>query len=325
MKIVVAYGGTSPEREVSLNSGRAVAEALSKIGHSVMLEDVLDPGDFVKGWEEKKADGVFVALHGDWGEDGRFQACLESFAIPYTGSGPEACMYAMDKSVARLLFTMNGIPVPEGSIVSKGSDCGEREEEMLLRHKTLVVKPNSGGSTVGVTLARNREELSEGIKNSWKAYKTEERALIEQFIPGREITVPVWEKENGEVIALPAIDIRPHDGFYDYKSKYTKGRTDYICPAPFSEETSREVENLAVLAHKSLGCRSYSRVDFRITDNDEIYALEVNTAPGMTATSLVPKSAAVYGIGFGEFLESVIRVSFAVKRKYLHAGGSFPA
>lgn len=316
MKIIVAYGGTSPEREVSLNSGRAVYEALSQKGHSVVLEDVLSPREFVEKWHTFNADGVFIALHGDWGEDGRFQTCLDAYDIPYTGSGPEACMFAMDKTVAKLLFTIKKLPIPEGSIIQKGESIGTLEKEMLGRYGALVVKPNSGGSTVGVTLAKTSEELSEGINNCWKAYSNEDKAIVEQYIPGREITVPVWEKVNGEVIALPAIDIRPHVGFYDYKNKYTSGCTEYICPADFSEETSRKIGDLAVLAHKSLGCRSYSRVDFRITDENEPYLLEVNTAPGMTATSLVPKSARAYGLEFGDFLESVIKVSFSIERRF---------
>lgn len=316
MKIVVAYGGTSPEREVSLNSGRAVCEALSHKGHSVLLEDVLSPKEFVQKWHTFGADGVFIALHGDWGEDGRFQTCLDAYSIPYTGSGPEACMFAMDKTVAKLLFSVEDLPMPEGSIIHKGFAAGRREEEMLKRYGALVVKPNSGGSTVGVTLAKTEEELISGIENCWKAYKNENKALVEQYIPGREITVPVWEKENGEVIALPAIDIRPHVGFYDYKNKYTSGCTEYICPANFSEETSRKIGDIAVLAHKSLGCRSYSRVDFRVTDEDKPYLLEVNTAPGMTATSLVPKSARAFGLEFGDFLESVIKVSFSINRRF---------
>ena len=131
MKIVVAYGGTSPEREVSLNSGIAVYEALSKKGHSVLLEDVLSPREFVEKWQTFNADGVFIALHGDWGEDGRFQTCLDAFGIPYTGSGPEACMFAMDKTVAKLLFSLEGLLLPGGCMVRKGDPISTREEGML--------------------------------------------------------------------------------------------------------------------------------------------------------------------------------------------------
>ncbi len=316
MKIVIAYGGTSPEREVSLNSGRAVAQALSERGHSVLLEDVVSPKEFVKNWDTFNSDGVFIALHGDWGEDGRFQTCLDAYGIPYSGSGPEACMYAMDKTVAKLLFSINGVPMPEGTFIIKGQYPGAPEEEMLRRSEALVVKPNRGGSTVGVTLAKSMDELKKGVENCWAAYPGEDKALVEQFIPGREITVPVWEKESGETIALPAIDIRPRSGFYDYKNKYTSGCTEYICPADFSEELTKRIGAYAVLAHKSLGCRSYSRVDFRVTEEGMPYALEVNTAPGMTATSLVPKSARAFGMEFGEFLESVIKVSFNIERRF---------
>lgn len=314
MRIVVAYGGTSPEREVSLNSGAAVASALKEAGYDVILEDVKSPRSFVEKWSSFEADGVFIALHGDWGENGIFQTCLDAFGIRYTGSGPEACMLGMNKTLSKLLFSLNGVPVPEGHVLEKGVPCGEREAEMLSKFGRLIVKPNSGGSTVGVTQAATMEELSKGIKESFDAYKFEDKTLVEQYIPGREITVPVWEKNTGEVMALPAIDIRPKCGFYDYKNKYTSGCTEYICPAPFSPEMTDKIGAFAVAAHKSLGCRSYSRIDFRVTEDGRIFALEANTAPGMTATSLVPKSARAYGVSFPDFLESIVKVSFDIKR-----------
>ncbi|MCE5201942.1 MAG: D-alanine--D-alanine ligase [Synergistaceae bacterium] len=311
MKIVIAYGGTSPEREVSLNSGASVAQALEAAGHSIILEDVKSPRSFVEKWDSFGADGVFVALHGGWGEDGRFQTCLEAFGIPYTGSGPEACMLSMDKNVSKQVFIQNGVPVPYGIMKEKGSVVGVPESEMLKKYGQLIVKPKGGGSTVGVTQAATIEALIQGLAVAWEL---EDFALVEQYIPGREITVSVWEKNDGDVIALPAIDIRPKVGFYDYKNKYTSGCTEYICPAPFSPEAASRLNEIAVTAHKCLGCRAYSRVDFRVTEDDRIYALEVNTAPGMTATSLVPKAAKAYGMDFAEFLESIIRVSFKIKR-----------
>jgi len=314
VKIVVACGGTSPEREVSLNSGAAVAAALKDGGHDVIMDDVKSPRSFVEKWDSFGADGVFIALHGDWGENGIFQTCLDAFGIKYTGSGPEACMLGMNKTLSKLLFSLSGVPVPYGCILEKGISCGGRESEMLSRFGRLIVKPNSGGSTVGVTQAATMEELENGVKESFSAYEFEDKTLVEQYIPGREITVPVWEKENGEVIALPAIDIRPKCGFYDYKNKYTSGCTEYICPAQFSPELTEKIGRFAVAAHKSLGCRSYSRIDFRVTEDGEVYALEANTAPGMTATSLVPKSAKAYGISFTDFLESVVDVSFNIGR-----------
>lgn len=311
MKIVVAYGGTSPEREVSLNSGAAVANALSGAGVDVVLYDVVLMRDFVCKWNSFNADGVFIALHGGWGEDGRFQALLEAFDIPYTGSSVEACICAMDKSLAKLLFSKYKVPVPDGFSVMKGSCFKDKGMEFLEKYGRLIVKPNGGGSTVGVSQAGSIKELEDALNVAWLI---EPNALVESYIEGKEVTVPVFEKINGDTVALPIIEIRPKTGFYDYKNKYTKGCTDYICPAPFSSELTEKLSRAAVFAHKSLGCRGYSRVDFRVTKSGDIYALEVNTAPGMTATSLVPKSAFAYGLSFSEFLKHVIQVSFGIKR-----------
>lgn len=311
MKIIVAYGGTSPEREVSLASGKAVAEALEQAGFEAVLEDIRRTSDFINKWPSLKGDGVYIALHGGWGENGRLQACLEEFGIPYTGSGPEACMLAMDKTVAKLIFGTRKIRVPAGILKHKGSKCGNREMAMLDEYARLIVKPNSAGSTVGVSQASSAEELAAGLNKAWEI---EDEAIIEEYIPGREITVTVWEKENGEVVALPAIDIRPKDGFYDYEHKYTSGATEYLCPAPVSEALADRLASFAVKAHCSLGCRAYSRVDFRVTTDDDAYILELNTAPGMTATSLVPKAALAAGVCFPDFVKSIVNISFAIKR-----------
>lgn len=313
MKIVVAYGGTSPEREVSLSSGAAVAKAFEQAGFEVIAEDVKSPADLINKWPSLDADGVFIALHGGWGENGRLQACLEAFGISYTGSGPEACMLAMDKAKAKLVFSARKIPVAAGMLKRKGGKCGSREAALLDEYQQLIVKPNCGGSTVGVSRVSSMEELEVGLAEAWKI---ENEALIEAYIAGREITVAVREKENGEVEALPAIDIRPEGNFYDYEHKYTSGVTEYICPAPLSGELAERLASLAVGAHCALGCRAYSRSDFRVTADGDAYILETNTAPGMTANSLVPKAAAAAGIGFGDFLSGVARVSFAIDREF---------
>ena len=316
MKIVVACGGTSPEREVSLDSGETVASSLAEAGHDVIKADIKSPRELVLNWDSYKADGVFIALHGDWGEDGTIQAVLGAFGIPYTGSGPEACMNAMYKDIARFLFSANDVNVPDGYVKMKGSKCDERDKAMLAKYGRLIIKPNSGGSTVGLTQVKEIADFEHGLEASWASYKYEDKALIEQYIPGKEMTVPVWEKEDGEVIALPAIDIQPKEGFYDYKNKYTHGSTEYICPAKVSPEITKRLSEAAIAAHKSLGCRIYSRTDFRVTEDGTIYALEVNTAPGMTSLSLVPQAAVAYGMKLPDFLDKVVKASFKIERRY---------
>lgn len=316
MKIVVACGGTSPEREVSLNSGEAVASALAVAGYYVVKADIKSPEELIHKWADYCADGVFIALHGDWGEDGTIQACLGAHGIPYTGSGAEACMFGMSKDIARFLFESCGVKVAEGYAKREGSlfDC--RDAAMLKKYGQLIIKPNSGGSTVGLTIVKNKEDFNPALELAWSSYHYDDKALVEQYIPGREATCPVWERANGEIVALPVIEICPKVGFYDYRNKYTHGNTEYICPANFSQELTEKVQKAAVAAHKSLGCRVYSRTDFRITDGGDVYALEANLAPGMTSTSLVPKAAKAFGVDFPQFLDEIVKVSFSIKRKY---------
>lgn len=316
MKIVVACGGTSPEREVSLNSGEAVTAALAEAGHEVIKADVKSAKELVQNWHAYNADGVFIVLHGDWGEDGTIQACLGAHGIPYTGSGAEACMFGMYKDVARFLFESCGVKVPEGYAKFKDSSLDERDKALFEKYGHLIIKPNSGGSTVGLTQVKRLEDFNAGLELAWDSYKYEDKALVEQYIPGMEATCPVWERADGSIVALPVIEICPKVGFYDYKNKYTHGNTEYICPAKFSQELTAKIQAAAIAAHKSLGCRVYSRTDFRITEEGEIYALEANLAPGMTSTSLVPKAAKAYGIDFPQFLDEIVKVSFNIKRKY---------
>ncbi|MBR4401730.1 MAG: D-alanine--D-alanine ligase [Synergistes sp.] len=311
MKIVVLCGGTSPEREVSLNSGKAVAEALSQYGYKTELCDITSISGFISEWPSYKADGVFIALHGGWGEDGRLQAVLDAFGIKYTGSGPEASMLSMDKTAAKYAFSAAGVPVPEGFIAARENDGRDAAEKFLSRFGRIIVKPNSGGSTVGVTQISDIAGYGDALELAWQS---EKKALVEEFIEGEEATVPVFELPDGRTAALPAIHIKPKTGFYDYRNKYTPGSTEYICPADFPESVSSRLAELAVAAHKAIGCRCYSRIDFRVSADGSLRALEANTAPGMTATSLVPKSAKAQGIPFGEFLDSVIKISFAIDR-----------
>lgn len=313
MKIAVLCGGVSPEREVSLNSGAAVAEGLREAGYEAETCDVKSIASFINDWNggAVKADGVFVALHGGWGEDGRIQAVLEAFGIPYTGSGPEACMFSMDKTAAKLAFANAGIPTPAGFIATRRNDGLPAAKEFLKRYGKIIVKPNGGGSTVGVTQLTDIADYPRALELAWKS---EPGALVEEFIEGEELTVPVWEKTDGSAEALSPIHIKPKNGFYDYKNKYTHGCTEYICPADMPEPVMEKLAKYGAMAHEALGCRVYSRPDFRVTADGRVYALEVNTAPGMTSTSLVPKAAKAAGMSFGEFLDKIIKLSFVIER-----------
>ena len=298
--VAVLCGGDSREREVSLRSGRAVCDALNEAGFTAELFDIktLGEAEKVKGF-----DGAFIAMHGDWGENGDLQARLEELGIPYTGSGPRASALAMDKERAQALFAQNGIPVPE-SLTWPVS----LEEVVAKLGRDVVVKPSSGGSTVGITIIHGAtdELLRQAAETASASYEGD--VFIERYIGGRELTCAVWE-HDGRTEALPVIEIDPHTGFYDYKNKYTKGATEYIVPAPISPDESEKVRALAVKAHEVLGCSGYSRADFRLTPEGEAYILEVNTAPGMTATSLVPKAAGAVGVSMPEFVSAIMNMA----------------
>ena len=304
MKIVVLCGGTSPEREVSLNSGAAVENGLQEAGFDTLLEDVRSIPDFVKKWPDLEADGVFIALHGGWGEDGRIQAALRQCGIPFTGSCATGCRLAMDKEISREVMRQNAIPIPFGTAFSY--DGKWNTVDLIKKWGRIVIKPASGGSTVGVTITDDPQAANEAITAVWDI---DTKVVVEQYIPGRELTAAVIG--NGEeALALPLVEIRPKSGFYDYVSKYTKGASEYICPAELDPETAHRVTDYAKRSHNALFCSVYSRTDFRLTEEGEIYTLEVNTAPGMTATSLVPKAAAAYGWSFPTLLGRIVDLSF---------------
>ena len=295
--VVVLHGGWSAEREVSLASGKACAEALERAGFRVSR---LDPSRRVA--EELTAlapDVVFNALHGSWGEDGCVQGILETLELPYTHSGVLASALAMNKSRARTLFENAGIPVAEGVVVSRA--------EAARRHviqPPYVVKPNQGGSSVGVHIVTEDDELPPAALTSadW-AYG--EDVLVEAFVAGRELTCAVM----GET-ALGIIDIVPAAGFYDYTAKYAPGGSKHILPAELKPNIYLRIQKLSLEAHRSLGCRGVSRTDFRYDDRPggtgELACLEVNTQPGMTQTSLVPELAAHAGYTFEELVRWMI-------------------
>ena len=299
--VAVLCGGDSREREVSLRSGAAVCKALVDAGINAEVLDVKSLSEV--GDNLRKYTSAFIAMHGDWGENGELQAKLSSLGIPYTGSNPQASSDAMNKWKSRELFAKAGIRIPNGILYDEANLRLE-----TLGTRDIVVKPESGGSTVGVSILRNftPEDLREAVKFARESYAGD--VLLEEYIEGREITAAVWEN-NGEIQALPLIEIRPKLGFYDYANKYTSGATEYIVPAEISESVAAKIQNAAVKAHEVLGCNSYSRADFRLRDDGEFFILEVNTAPGMTATSLVPKAAAATGVSMSEFVKHILELA----------------
>lgn len=301
-KVAVLCGGDGREREVSLRSGKAVTDALNEAGFEAFMIDLLrlDDADRLKG---AGIDGVFIAMHGDWGEGGQLQARLTSLGIPYTGSDAHASALAMDKWEAQRFFERAGIPVPKSIFIPKNYDDVARD-----LGTDIVVKPCSGGSTVGVSIIHKLtpQNLNDALNLARESYAGE--VMAEEYIAGREITCAVWER-NGKAEALPVIEIKPHEGYYDYTNKYTKGATEYIVPAELPEDVAKMIGDYAVKAHEALGCRAYSRADFRLTEDGRAYILEVNTAPGMTETSLVPKAARAVGVSMTEFVKSIMKMA----------------
>lgn len=307
--VAVVMGGPSAEREVSLNTGAAIANALREYGYTNVVEIDLDPRNFGKQLAESKAEVVFNAVHGLYGEDGRLQTLLEIREMPYTGSGMIASVSCMDKVITKRMLRDAGISTPACLIVNK-KESGIKEKIMQRFSLPVVIKPASQGSSIGVEIVKEEKQLDEALAN---AFKYSRDILVEEFIGGKELTVSMMQKD-GEVVALPVIHIAPHSGMYDYHSKYTKGATEYICPADLDEETTKKVQEISKQAYEVLGCSGVARADVMLDEEGNGYVLEINTVPGMTATSLVPKAAAAAGITFPE-LCNIILQSASVNNK----------
>ena len=288
-RIAVLMGGVSAEREVSLVTGEAVCEALAALGYAV---DPIDVGADIAALAARLTpapDAAFNALHGRYGEDGCIQGLLELMGIPYTHSGLRASALAMDKAAAKAVFRTAGIAVPDGAVVAS-----EKAHDTL--PPPYVVKPVSEGSSVGVIIV---EEGSNAVPLTAETWPFGEKALVERYIPGRELTVAV---NDGR--ALGVLEIRPYRGFYDYDTKYTEERADHLVPAPVAECVTAQALDMAERAHTALGCRSVTRADFRYDEHgDRLYLLEVNTQPGLTPLSLVPEIAAYAGIDFPSLVQ----------------------
>lgn len=345
MKIVVLAGGLSTERDVSLSSGAGICRTLRERGHESILLDVylglpydssrlsevfaLPDGNLsiaegikttepdlatVKASREdqsdcflgpnvveicRMADIVFMALHGDVGENGKLQATFDLLGIKYTGPNYLGSALAMDKGVTKQIFKDAGVPTPVG-VALKKSQKDTPLSELGLK-LPVILKPCSGGSSIGVYIANTPEEYAEALENS---FRYEDEIVMESFIKGREFAVGIIDGK-----ALPVIEIIPKSGFFDYANKYQSGCTEEICPAPIPDEIAEKMQRATELAFKALKLDIYSRADFLLDENGDIYCLEVNTLPGMTSASLLPQEAAAAGISYGELCELIIELS----------------
>ena len=299
-KIAVLLGGTSAEREVSLNSGKAVLYALVSQGYNAYP---IDPKEY--NVANLKADGftrVFNILHGRGGEDGTMQGLLEQIGLPYTGCGVMASALTMDKMRTKMLWKAFGLPVADMEIVTRETAV-QLDAEAIVKKLglPLMVKPSLEGSSVGLTKVKASDELKSAVDY---ALKFDETVLIEEWLGGDELTVPVL----GGVV-LPAIRIVPEGEFYDYEAKYISDSTQYFCPAGLSVEREQALAGLVKRAYEAVGCRGWSRIDVMTNDKGEFRLVEVNTNPGMTSHSLFPKSALTVGISFEELVVKILELS----------------
>ena len=289
LNIAVMLGGPSAEREVSLNSGAGVAKALRSLGHSVTEVDPKD-GTFEL---PKKTDVVFLALHGTFGEDGVVQGELDKLGVPYTGCDSEASRLAFDKVLTKQRCIENGIPTAKFVVVDS-----EKMPWPMGWQPPVVVKPVRQGSSVGLQFVDRVADWSDALR---EAFRYDSQLLAEEKIVGRETTVGILADA-----ALPVVEVRPKSGGYDYRNKYTAGNTDYFCPADFDAATTRAIQDAALGAFRAIGGRDYARVDVMVRVTGEPIVLEVNTLPGMTETSLLPKAAAAAGMNYAQLCQKMI-------------------
>jgi len=338
MNIVVLAGGISTERDVSIVSGTGVCKALRSKSHNAILLDVYfgkenvdmanafpaqydvdaeadyiksfnDQVDAVKGKRDffgpnvielcKAADIVFLALHGENGENGKVQAAFDLFGIKYTGTGYLSSAICMDKGLAKIMMDHKHVPTPRGVVLQKKNH--KKNLSAYTMKFPVVVKPCCGGSSVGVSIVDNQEDYEQALK---EAFAYEDEIVVEDYIKGREFSVGVI---NGK--ALPIIEVAPISGFYNYENKYKAGSTIETCPANLPEHITKKMQEYAEMGAKALNLDSYGRLDFLMTENEDLYCLEANTLPGMTPTSLLPQEAAVLGMDFPTLCEELIRVS----------------
>lgn len=304
MRVAVLRGGVGREREVSLESGRCVAEALRQGGVDVMTSDIR-PDDMTI-LDRKDIDVFFLALHGEFGEDGQLQQVFEDRGLVYTGCGPEASRLAFDKMASKRLFAAAGVPVPAVVEFAPGDDPAKLDGQLKPLGERFVVKPIRQGSSVGVYVVKSR---SDAVAAARKVVEEFGDCMVESFVVGREVTVGVLDRQP-----LPIIEIRSKTGFYDYQAKYIDDRTEYLFDTIEDEAVRTRIANAAMACFDALGCRDFSRIDFIVTEDGTPYALEANTIPGFTTHSLLPKAAAKVGIPMSELCVRIVRTT-ALERK----------
>ncbi|MBU0634155.1 MAG: D-alanine--D-alanine ligase [Candidatus Omnitrophica bacterium] len=298
LRVGVLMGGFSSEREISLKSGEAVSIALRQLGYDVKKLDFKNKEELIQKLKQEKLNCVFNALHGRFGEDGKVQKILEDLKIAYTGSGPIASSLAMDKITSHKIFKANNIPVPDFRILTKSTLTLQNQDDIFFDRFPLVVKPAREGSSIGLSIVEDKDDLLRAIN---KAFVYDTEILVEEYIGGREITVGILEDNP-----LPVIEIVPKNRFYDFDAKYTTDATEYIVPAHLPATVTKKAQQLAQMSHKLLGCVCFSRTDMLFDETKGIVVLELNSIPGFTATSLLPKAAAACGISFTQLCERII-------------------
>jgi len=327
LKVALLLGGTSPERDVSKSSSLSIYKALKNLGYQVKLVDPaygnnqpvneddffgeknfteISNRNYVEAINSSMFDDIdiaFLGLHGKWGEDGTIQSLLELRGIKYTGSNVLSSSMSMDKIMSKILFQHYGIATPKWIAVDN-----KKFDADIIKNKIgkeigypCVIKPNDQGSTVGLTICKSESELNDAMK---LAFNYSNKVLIEEYIDGHEVTVGILDNK-----ALPVLEIKPKHGIYDYECKYTHGMSEYEVPANLPEEVKSELQAQALKAFEALECSVYGRIDFRLNNDFKTYCLEVNTLPGMTSTSLVPKMSKAVGVSFEELIDRIIKLS----------------
>lgn len=306
-RIGVLMGGSSTEREISLKSGKCVYEALKQMGLAAIPIDIKTEGisENLRLIKSQRIDCAFIALHGRFGEDGQIQEILDVLNIPYTGSGALASRLAMDKVASRKIFQIHGLAVPRYNVLER---CSYTKNWIVHNRLPLplVVKPATHGSSIGLSIVDNREQLKKAVD---LAFGFDERIIIEEYIPGREVTVGIVDNT-----ALPVIELIPKKRFFDYEAKYQPGMTDYVVPAQLQSALTMRIQRAALRAHQLLGCSGFSRVDMILSNANIPFVLELNSIPGLTSNSLLPKAAKVAGMDFAQLCLKLIELAYEKKQ-----------